>query len=104
MCYNYGTIQIQRSLPPAEVTFPPLTPAELILDLATLQGCRGCVNPVGWLHTEIVYPPIPILAGPDGRTTLTTTPRRQFPRYARGQTDTQIDMLIAILLSLPGAE
>jgi len=35
----YGITQCY--LPPAEVTFPPLRQPKLVLDLATLEGCKA---------------------------------------------------------------
>ena len=50
----------QCYLPPDrkwEVTFPPLPQTKLVLDKATPEGCKAEDDLVGWLHTEMVYPP-----------------------------------------------
>jgi len=41
------------------VCIEPLSQPKLVLDLATLEGCKAelPLDLVGWLHTVMVYPP-----------------------------------------------
>ena len=41
---------------PAAVTLPPLHPSNLVLDLATPEGCKAELSK-WWLHPKIVYLP-----------------------------------------------
>jgi len=47
----YGITQCY--LPPDRGDTLAFTLAKLVLDLVTPKGCEA----VGWLHTEVVYPP-----------------------------------------------
>jgi len=44
-------------LPPGRGDIPALTPAEAGTRLSDPGGMQGWVDLVGWLHTEMVYPP-----------------------------------------------
>ena len=50
----YGITQCY--LPPGRGEISAFTPAKLVLDLATPEICKAELI-VGWLHTEMVYPP-----------------------------------------------
>jgi len=50
----YGITQCY--LPPGRGDFPALTPAKAGTQLSNSRGMQGC-DPVGWLHTETLYPP-----------------------------------------------
>ena len=80
----------QCYLPPGRGDIPALTPAEAGTRLSDPGEMQGWVDPVGWLHTEMVYPPRPktvthpstnrarrALTSFMRRTPPTTTPRRQ---------------------------
>ena len=47
----------QSYLPPNRDDVPPLIPAEAGTRLSNPGGMQGRVDLVGWLHTEMVYPP-----------------------------------------------
>ena len=47
----------QCYLPPGRGDIPALTPAEAGTRLSDPGGMQGCVDLVGLLHTEMVYPP-----------------------------------------------
>ena len=47
----------QCYLPPDIGDIPAFTPAEAGTRLSDPGGIQGCVDPVGWLHTDMVYPP-----------------------------------------------
>ena len=47
----------QRYLPPDRGDIPAFTPAEAGTRLSDPGGMQGWVDSVGWLHTEMVYPP-----------------------------------------------
>jgi len=44
-------------LPPGRGDIPALTPAEAGTRFSDHRGMQGCVDLVGWLHTEMIYPP-----------------------------------------------
>jgi len=47
----------QCYLPPGRGDIPTLTPAEAGTQFKDPGGMQGWVDLVGWLHTEMVYPP-----------------------------------------------
>jgi len=47
----------QCYLPPSRGVIPTLTPAEADTRFSNPGGMQGWVDLVGWLHTEMVYPP-----------------------------------------------
>jgi len=55
--------------PPGRGDIPAVTPAEAGTWLSDPGGMQGWVDLVGWLHTDMVYPPgqspIQVLTGPD---------------------------------------
>jgi len=51
----YGIAQCY--LPPDRGDIPALPPAEAGTRLSDPGGMQGCVDQVGFLHTEMVYPP-----------------------------------------------
>jgi len=51
----YGITQCYLS--PGRGGIPALTRAEAGTRLSDLGGMQGSVDLVGWLHTEMVYPP-----------------------------------------------
>ena len=51
----YGITQCY--LPPGRGDIPALTPDEAGTRLSDSGGMQGCVNLVGWLHTQMVYLP-----------------------------------------------
>jgi len=51
----YGAAQ--RYLPPGRGDIPARTPAEAGTRLSDPGEMQGWVDLVGWLHTEMVYPP-----------------------------------------------
>ena len=93
-CHNATATHIPYRItqcypPPDRGDIFALTPTEAVTRLRDPGGMQGWVELVGWLHTEIVYPPEDghppmytnrarrVLTWFMRRTSLTTTPRRQ---------------------------
>ena len=61
MPHSYGNARAIRDHTvlhaPSRGDIPAHTPAETVTQLRDHEGMQGSVDLVGWLHTEMVYPP-----------------------------------------------